>query len=116
MFIAAVVSNFVLVAALVYSAVRKLSGRADVVESYRRAGVPEAWLPSLAVVLLVGACALVVGLALAPVGIAASAGFLVYFLTAIAAHLRAGDAARIATPLAMELLAATSFVLRLSAL
>lgn len=116
MFVAASITHVLLASALVYSAVRKLGGQPDVVEGYRRADVPEGWLPALAAVLIAGACGLIAGLVVAPVGIAASAGLLGYFLLAVAAHLRASDVAHIGTPVVMALVSTAALVLRLESL
>lgn len=116
MAIAATVSHVVLAGALVYSVVRKLGRRADVIESYRHAGVPEEWLPALAAVLIVGACGLVAGVIVAPLSIAASAGLVVYFLLAVVAHLRAGDRVHVGTPVVMALLSAAALILRVASL
>ncbi len=53
--------------------------------------VPMGWLPWLAACELVGALGLLLGLAWAPVGIAASIGLVLYFVGAVVAHLRVGD-------------------------
>ncbi|WP_280252101.1 DoxX family protein, partial [Nocardia abscessus] len=44
--------------------------------------VPESWLSPLAVVKAVGGAGLLVGLAVAPIGVAAAAGLVVYFVGA----------------------------------
>lgn len=116
MFVVAATTAVVLAVALVSSAARKLAGGADVVEDYRRAGVPEAWLPPLAAVLVLAACGVIAGLAVAPFGVAASAGLVAYFLLAVVAHLRAGDAAHVGTPVVMALLSAATLILRLATL
>ena len=90
---------------MVAAAARKLTHRAGVVAEYARVGVPEERLNHLALILLAGAAGLLLGLAWPPVGLAAAAGTVVYFLLAVAAHLRHGDAAHLAVPVAIELLA-----------
>ena len=100
--------SILLAALLVYAAVRKLSHRPAVVATYTRVGVPEERLDQLAWILLAGAVGLIAGLFWPPIGVAAGAGLVVYFLLAIAAHLRAGDARNLPTPVAMELLAVAS--------
>jgi DoxX-like family len=112
MFIAAAVVSALFAAALAYSAVRKLSHDAPVVASYAAADVPEEWLNRLALVLLAGAVALLVGLAWAPLGVAAAGALLAYFAVAISFHLRNGDAEHLPIPLAMAALAAAALVLR----
>ncbi|HEX5622078.1 MAG TPA: DoxX family protein [Solirubrobacteraceae bacterium] len=97
-----------------FAAIRKLSHRPEVVVTYTAVGVPEERLDALAVILLAGAAGLVAGLLWAPIGAAAAAGFVVYFLVAIAAHVRAGDLRNVPTPVVMELLAVAALILRLA--
>jgi hypothetical protein len=106
MFVATVVVSVLLAGVLARSAVQKLSHQERVVQSYRRAGVPEDRLDHLAVLLLAGAVGLLLGLLWAPLGIA----------VAVAFHVRAGDARRLPTPLAMAAIAATALALRLATL
>lgn len=113
-FVAAVIVTSLLAATLVAAAIRKLSHRSDVVRSYARVGVPEARLNYLAVILLAGAAGLVGGLFWAPIGLAAGAGVVVYFLLAIAAHVRTGDEEHLLTPLLIEVFALAAVALRLS--
>ncbi|HEU0025090.1 MAG TPA: DoxX family protein, partial [Thermoleophilaceae bacterium] len=80
MFAAAAVVSALLAALLAYSAIRKLSHRPAVVRTYTRVGVPEDRLDHLAVILLAGAAGLLVGLLWTPIGLAASAGVVCYFL------------------------------------
>ena len=48
----------------------------------------------------------------APLGIASAAAVTVYFLVAIAAHIRSGDLGNIPTPIVMEVLAVAAVILR----
>jgi hypothetical protein len=91
----------ILAAILVASAVMKLTHRPAVVESYRRAGVPERWLNGLAALLLVAAGALVAGLWWSPAGLVTAVFLAAYFIVAAAFHLRAGDTGRIGVPLVL---------------
>ena len=108
---AAALVSCLLAALAGFAALRKLSHRPEVVASYTAVGVPEERLDALAAILLAGAAGLVAGLLWAPIGVAAAAGFVVYFLVAIAAHVRAGDARHLPTPVVMELLAVAALVL-----
>jgi hypothetical protein len=96
------------------AAVRKLSGRPEVVETYTRLGVPEEWLRHLALILLAGAAGLVLGLLWTPLGIAAAAATTVYFAAAIAAHLRAHDERNAGMPAVLAGLAVAALVLQLA--
>lgn len=112
--IASVAVSVVLAALLAFSAVRKLGHQEQVVATYVRVGVPEARLNLLAAVLLAGATGLVVGLAWAPLGVAAAAALTLYFAVAAVFHVRADDAEHLPTPIALGLLAAVAAVLRLA--
>jgi DoxX-like protein len=105
------VISVLLAALLVFAAARKLSHRPEVVATYTRVGVPEDRLDLLAWTLLAGAAGLLAGLAWHPIGVAAGIGLVVYFLLAIAAHIRAGDARNLPVPVAIELLAVASLIL-----
>jgi hypothetical protein len=110
--IAALITSLVLAALLAFAAVRKLSHRPEVVESYARVGVPEDKLNLLATLLLAGAAGLLVGLLWAPLGVAAGISVAVYFLVAIFAHIRGNDLANVLIPIVMEVLAVAAVVLR----
>src|SRR5215216_6304183 len=99
MFLATAMVFGLLAALVAYAAVTKLSHRPEVVASYARVGVPEERLNLLATTLLAGATGLLVGLVWAPLGIASAAAVTVYFLVAIAAHIRSGDLGNIPTPI-----------------
>ena len=114
MFAADVTVSSLLAAALAFSAIRKLSHRPEVVRTYTRVGVPEARLDHLAIILLAGSAGLVAGLFWTPIGLAAGVGVVVYFLLAIAAHVRAGDQEHLPTPLVIEGLALAALALRLA--
>ena len=101
-----------LAAILAFAAVRKLTHREDVVAAYAKVGVPEESLNRLAFVLLLGAAGLLLGLAWAPIGIAAAAGVAVYFVLAIVAHVRHDDAANLPTPVAIEAMALAALALQ----
>jgi hypothetical protein len=75
-------------------------------------GVPRSWLPALGAAKLAGAGGLVVGLAGLPaLGIAAAAGLVLFFLGAVATHLRARVVYNIAFPGGYLLLSAASLAL-----
>ena len=114
MFVATVAISVLLAGTVTLAAVRKLSHRTEVVQSYARVGVPEDRLDRLAVVLLAGAAGLLLGLAWAPLGIAAAIGLIAYFVLAIAAHIRADDLTNLPTPAVIELLALAALALRLA--
>ena len=114
MFTVTAIVSILLAAMLTLSAIRKLSHREDVVETYVRVGVPADRLDHLAIILLAGAAGVIAGLFWAPIGVAAGIGLVVYFLLAIAAHIRADDEEHIAPPLVLEVAAAGALALRLA--
>jgi hypothetical protein len=116
MFVASVAVSVLLALSIGYSAARKLTHRPEVVESYRAAGVPEAWLNGLAVLLLAAAAALVVGVWWPIAGIVAAAGLIGYFGVAVGFHLRAKDTAHVATPGVLAVLACVAVALRVASL
>ena len=111
MFFATATVTALLAALMTYAAARKLSHRPEVVATYTRVGVPEERLNVLAATLIAGAAGLLLGLVWPPIGIVAAVATVVYFLVAIAAHVRSHDLANVATPIVMELLAVSAAVL-----
>ncbi len=118
MFIAAVVVSIVLALALTGSAFGKISRNPQVIAGVTAVGFPEERIPLLAVPLLAGAVGLLVGLAVAPLGIAAGGGLVVYFVLTVGAHLRAGGAstapAALAAPPGLLLVSVVALVLRIT--
>lgn len=77
-----------------------------------RVGVPRSWLPTLAVLKFAGAGGLAVGLlGLRGIGIAAAVGLVLYFVGAVAAHVRARVFDNIAFPGGYLALSISSLVL-----
>lgn len=77
-----------------------------------RVGVPRSWLPTLAVLKFAGAGGLAVGLlGLRGIGIAAAVGLVLYFVGAVAAHVRARVFDNIAFPGGYLALSIASLVL-----
>lgn len=112
--VALTVLSILLAALITFSAALKLTHRPKIVESYRKAGVPESWLNPLAAVLLLAAAGLMVGLWWPIAGIAAAAGLAVYFALAVGFHIRANDTAHMVTPAVLAVVAAASLVLHLA--
>lgn len=111
-----VATSILLATLLVFSAVRKLTHQERFVHGYIRVGVPEDKLDYLAIILLAGAAGLLLGLFWAPIGVAAAIGVILYFIVAIAFHIRADDAEHLTTPLVIAAIAAAALVLRLATL
>lgn len=105
------VLSILLAVVITFSAALKLTHRPAVVDSYRKAGVPERWLNPLAAVLLAAAAGLIGGLWWPIAGIAAAAGLVVYFALAVGFHIRSHDTAHVATPAVLAVAAAATLVL-----
>ena len=116
MFVATVILSTLVAAAITFSAIRKLLHQPAYVQTYVRLGVPEDKLLYLAVVLLIGAAGLMVGLLWGPIGVAAAFGVTCYFILAIAAHIRANDARNVPNALIIELAAIAALILRFATL
>ena len=82
-----VVAGLLTLAAL-GSAVGKLRRAPAVIESLTSVGVKPQQIPLLAAVEIVGVLGLLVGIWSKPLGIAASIGFVLYFLGAVSSHVR----------------------------
>jgi uncharacterized membrane protein YphA (DoxX/SURF4 family) len=113
MFVAAVVLSVVLGCMAALSGVMKLRGAPKVVEPISALGVPLGWFPFLGIAEVAGAVGLLVGLAVAPLGIAAAIGLILYFAGAELTHLRAGDIAGMARPLPLLVLSVGALVARI---
>jgi uncharacterized membrane protein YphA (DoxX/SURF4 family) len=110
-----------IIVALVLAVILAMSGRGKLVkdpritESLTKVGVPTSWYPYLATAELAGALGLVVGIFLPPLGIAAAIGVVLYFVGAVATHVRAGDTKGLTVPAPLLLLGILALVLRLVA-
>ncbi len=99
MYIAYLVVAVLLSLLAVVSGVAKLRRTPHVVKVINEVvRVPMKWFPWLAACEFAGAAGLLLGIAVAPVGLAAAAGLVLYFLGAIIAHVRVGDVKGIGTP------------------
>ncbi|MEV0714757.1 DoxX family protein [Asanoa sp. NPDC050611] len=112
MFIAALIVSVLFAPLLVVSAAGKLQRSASQVATLERVGALKI-APVLAVLELAGAAGLIGGLAWWPIGVAASVGLALYFLGAIAAHVRVKDYA-IAPPAVLLLVSVTALALRVA--
>lgn len=115
MFIAYIIVSVILALMLGASAWAKLTRDEKIVTGMTGIGVRTKWFPHLAALLLVGAVGLLVGIAVAPLGIAAAIGLILYFVVALVAHLRAKDMA-VAPPLMFLALAVAALLLRIASI
>jgi DoxX-like family len=115
MFIAYVVIAVVVAALLAMSARGKLARNERIVTTLTGVGVPLSWFWWLASCEIAGAVGLLAGIFVAPFGIAAAIGLILYFLGAVSTHLRAGDVKGITAPAPLLVGAVAALVLRLAA-
>lgn len=115
MSIALIVLAVLLGIAATGSAVQKLRRDPRVMESMSSVGVRPAQVPVLAVLELLGALGLLIGIWVPWIGIAAAIGLALYFLGAVVAHLRMRAAAKEFAPaLILAVLAIVVVVLELA--
>ncbi|PXY33205.1 hypothetical protein DI005_25685 [Prauserella sp. PE36] len=117
MFVAYLAVTVLAIAANAFIVVADLARARFVLRNSAAVGVPESWLPGLALLKGAGAVGLLLGLLGVPViGLLAAAGLVLFYIGAVLTHLRAGDrSASLGFPLAFLLVAAASLTLGLSA-
>lgn len=74
--------------------------------------VPLAWFPMLATCEFAGAVGMLGGMLWPPIGLAAEAGLIIYFLGAVIAHVRVGDTKEMGSPVFLLALAVACLVTR----
>ena len=84
--------------AATFSAIGKLTKKADVMAIMEHVGVKPDMIPVLGLLEIAGAVGMLAGIWNKPLGVAAAAGLALYFAGAIAAHLRKKDAIKDAAP------------------
>jgi hypothetical protein len=112
MFVAYAVVGVLLAAALLMSAYTKLTRNERLVQGFAEIGVTVRMFPFLAACEIAGAVGLIIGLWYGPLGIAAAAGVVLYFVGAVATHLRKGDFKGLPSPLGLLIVAAVALTLR----
>ncbi|MEW2521552.1 DoxX family protein [Actinacidiphila alni] len=107
-----VIVTLVTVLATGAEAVACFARAAFVVGNSAEVGVPPAWLPRLAALKIAGAAGLLLGLAgVRPLALAAATGLVLFFVAAVAAHVRARVFHNIAFPAGYLALAAATLAL-----
>ena len=97
-----------------FSGVMKIRHDPNVVKViHETVGVPLKYFPVLAACELSGAIGLVAGIWFPPLGIAAGAGLVIYFIGAVVSHVRVGDFKGLGSAVFMLALSAGSLALRL---
>lgn len=88
MSIALIVLGILLGIAACGSAIQKLRRDPRIVESMHAVGVSDRQIPLLALLEILGAVGLLIGIWVVPIGIAAATGLALYFIGAVIAHIR----------------------------
>ena len=114
MFIVLAIATVLLAIMAAGSAAKKLQKDPQVVDVIGgTVRVPHRYLPVLPGLDLAGSAGVLIGLWLAPLGIAAAAGLVAYFLGAMIGHLRVGDTKGLAMPLVPLAVSIAVLVLRI---
>ena len=113
MFTAYVVVAGLAAAANTYAATADFTRPDWLLGNMAQARVPQSWLFPLGALKAAGALGLLVGIAVAPLGVAASIGLVLFFIGALITHFRARYW-EIAAPVTFLVLAAGSLVLRVA--
>ncbi|GAB3164192.1 hypothetical protein GCM10027059_19870 [Myceligenerans halotolerans] len=117
MFVAFVIVSALLALAAAFSGYSKLARNPQLIEQLTtKLGVPERLIPVLGTLLVAGAVGTVAGIWWAPIGIAATGCFVLYFLGAVITHLRAKDWPGLGPTGGLMLLSAAALVLRVLSL
>ncbi|MEU7468676.1 DoxX family protein [Streptomyces sp. NPDC044984] len=112
MFTAYAITTVVTVLANAGIAAADLLGAGFVLANSAEVGLPRTWIPWLALLKAAGAAGLLLGLLGVPVvGVAAATGLVLFYLGAVAAHIRARVYYNFAFPGGYLALAVASFVL-----
>jgi hypothetical protein len=114
MFTAFLIVTALAAAANIFSATCDFVRYKQVSIAMAKAGVPESWMTALGIIKAVGALALLVGIGVPLIGMAAGIGLTLFFVGAIFTHLRVGDYS-LGPALVFLSLAVAALVLRLTA-
>ncbi|MCY0957534.1 DoxX family protein [Streptomyces sp. H27-H5] len=113
MFIGYVVVAGLLALVLAASATLTFLRNETILANMRKVAVPDSLLPVLAALKAAGAVGLVAGMWVAPLGVAAAIGVTLYFIGAVASHLRVKHY-DLAPAAVLTLLSAAALALRLA--
>ena len=116
MFIAYIVVSSLLAFVCLASGTAKVTRQPALVEQMGGLGVAAKYVPVLGVLLILGAIGLIVGNWVGALGVAATGALALYFLGAIIAHLRAGDAKGSVPTVALTVVSVAALVLRVLSL
>jgi hypothetical protein len=113
MFIATIVLAVLLAAVYGFSGAQKLTATADSLKQAEHLGVSPGLNRTIGTLEVLAAAGLLIGLAIWPLGVAASAGLVLLMIGAVVMHLRAKDgAARFTPALVLAVIALIELILR----
>lgn len=114
MFVALVIVSALLALAAAASGYNKVRPGSEMPQQMNaHLGVPERLVPVLGYLLIAGAVGTLAGIWWAPIGIAATGCFVLYFLGAVTTHLRVKDWAGLVPTGVLTLVSAAAFALHL---
>lgn len=111
MFIAFIVVTIAAAAANIYAALVDFIRADFIVDNMTKYGIPHSWLFPLGALKAAGALGLLVGIALPPIGVAAAASLVLYYIGAVITVIRVRCYSHIRFPAPFLLLAGGSLVL-----
>lgn len=111
MTIALVIVASLLGVAATASGLGKLTKKPAVIDQLTGLGVSASVIPVLGLIEIAGTVGLIVGIWVAPIGIAAAIGFVLYFLGAVLAHVRHHDKVKDLAPAAILFLVSIATML-----
>ncbi|MGW4720915.1 DoxX family protein [Nocardia sp. NPDC004260] len=114
MYIAYTVVAVLLSLVLLASARDKLVRNPARMAGFESIGVPLTWVPWLTTAEIAGAAGLLAGIWFASLGVAAAIGLVLYFVGAVGAHLRGGDAVHVAPAAVILIVSAVLIGLRIA--
>ena len=91
MFVTYIVVTILAAAANIFSATLDFIRYKPILINMAKVGVSESWVTTLGVLKAAGALGLLIGIRVPAVGIAAAAGLVLFFISAIITHLRGHD-------------------------
>jgi hypothetical protein len=115
MYLAYLIVTAATIAANAVAAIADFARAKQVLANAAELGIPESWIPRLGALKAAGAAGLLLGLlGVRFVGVAAGIGLVLFFIGAIAAHVRARAYHNIAFPAGFLVLAIASLILSLT--
>lgn len=109
---ASVVVSVVIAVVAIGSAAGKLTKQPKIIESLKTVGLPDKHVNTLAILEILGAAGVLIGLKSKPLGVISAIALALYFIGAVIAHVRANDAKNAPPAAVLALIAIAAAVLR----